>query len=118
MKRLRGKVAIVTGAALGLGRATAIRMAEEGASVALLDMLQAEGLALADELVARGLVACFWRCDVAKEAEVARVVGEWDRQEVDELGRLLEKLNTSIESLEGRPWPRATVRGRVDAGGR
>ena len=52
------------------------------------------------------------------QQQVARVVGEWDRQEVDELGRLLEKLNTSIESLEGRPWPRATVRGRVDAGGR
>jgi NAD(P)-dependent dehydrogenase (short-subunit alcohol dehydrogenase family) len=76
MNRLKGKTAIVTGAALGLGRATAIRMAEQGASVALLDTLQTEGLALADELVSRGLTACFWRCDVSSELEVARVIAE------------------------------------------
>lgn len=43
MNRLNGKVAAITGAALGLGRATAVRMAEEGASGAVLDVLEAEG---------------------------------------------------------------------------
>ena len=76
MDRLKGKVAAITGAGLGLGRATAIRMAEEGASVAILDVLEKEGAALAAELAARGLPARFWRCDVSKEAEVARVMGE------------------------------------------
>ncbi len=76
MDRLKGKVAAITGAGVGLGRATAIRMAEEGASVAVLDLLDTEGSALADELMARGLPARFWRCDVSKEAEVARVLGE------------------------------------------
>jgi NAD(P)-dependent dehydrogenase (short-subunit alcohol dehydrogenase family) len=76
MNRLKGKVAAITGAALGLGRATAIRMAEEGASIAVLDMLEAEGNALADLLSGRGFAARFWRCDVAKEAEVARVMDE------------------------------------------
>jgi NAD(P)-dependent dehydrogenase (short-subunit alcohol dehydrogenase family) len=76
MNRLSGKVAIVTGGALGLGRATGIRMAEEGAAVAIVDALEREGAALADELVDRGLSACFWRCDVTKEAEVSRVVNE------------------------------------------
>lgn len=76
MDRLKGKVAAITGAGLGLGRATAIRMAEEGASVAILDVLEAEGSALAAELAARGLPSRFWRCDVSKEAEVARVIGE------------------------------------------
>lgn len=76
MDRLKGKVAIITGAALGLGRATALRMAEEGASVALLDMAEKEGQALAQELTGRGLPAHFWRCDVSQEAEVARVIGE------------------------------------------
>ena len=76
MDRLKGKVAAITGAALGLGRATAIRMAEEGAAVAVLDMLETEGTALAAELSARGFPARFWRCDVSKEAEVRRVVDE------------------------------------------
>jgi NAD(P)-dependent dehydrogenase (short-subunit alcohol dehydrogenase family) len=76
MNRLHHKVAIVTGAALGLGRATAIRMAEEGAAVAIVDTLEREGTALADELVDRGLSACFWRCDVTDEAQVGRVVDQ------------------------------------------
>jgi len=76
MDRLKGKVAAVTGAALGLGRATATRMAQEGAAVAVLDMLEAEGEALASELRATGAKARFWRCDVTSEAEVARVIDE------------------------------------------
>jgi NAD(P)-dependent dehydrogenase (short-subunit alcohol dehydrogenase family) len=70
MNRLKDKVAIVTGAALGIGAATAQRMAEEGARVALLDLHDGEGEALA---AAIGANARYWRCDVAKEADVARV---------------------------------------------
>lgn len=76
MNRLQSKVAILTGAALGLGRAASTRMAEEGASVAVLDMLDEEGSALATELRDRGLAARFWHCDVSREAEVERVIGE------------------------------------------
>ncbi len=76
MDRLKGKVAAITGAALGLGRATATRMAEEGARVAVLDVLDREGAALAAELSGRGFTARFWRCDVAREAEVERVFAE------------------------------------------
>jgi NAD(P)-dependent dehydrogenase (short-subunit alcohol dehydrogenase family) len=76
MNRLQGKVAIVTGAALGLGRATALRMAEEGAAVALVDTRDADGQALASALRARDLKAAYWHCDVTSEAEVARVVAE------------------------------------------
>jgi NAD(P)-dependent dehydrogenase (short-subunit alcohol dehydrogenase family) len=74
MNRLTGKVAAITGAALGLGRATAIRMAEEGAAVAVLDVLDKDGEALAAELTGRGYKARYWHCDVTKEAEVARVM--------------------------------------------
>ncbi|HET6168119.1 MAG TPA: MarR family transcriptional regulator [Marmoricola sp.] len=41
------------------------------------------------------------------QGQVARVVEGWSRRDRVELHRLLEKLNTSIEALEGRPWPRA-----------
>ena len=76
MNRLQGKVAAVTGAALGLGRAIVVRMAEEGSVVAVLDVLDVAGQALAAELGGRGLKARFWHCDVSKESEVARILGE------------------------------------------
>lgn len=76
MNRLQGKVALVTGAALGLGRAASIRMAEEGASVGVLDVLDEPGEALVTELQGRGLAARFWHCDVSRESDVQRVVGE------------------------------------------
>ncbi|QCF27128.1 SDR family NAD(P)-dependent oxidoreductase [Hydrocarboniclastica marina] len=71
MDRLKQKVAIITGGSLGIGRAAAIRMAEEGAAIAVLDCLDAEGRALAAEISAKGLSAAYWHCNVASEQEVA-----------------------------------------------
>jgi NAD(P)-dependent dehydrogenase (short-subunit alcohol dehydrogenase family) len=61
MKRLSGKSAIVTGGAVGIGRACVRRMAEEGAKVAIFDVLETEGKALADALTAEGHEVSFWR---------------------------------------------------------
>jgi len=41
------------------------------------------------------------------QEQVGRVLQDWPAGDVEELSRLLERLNTSIEALEGRPWPRA-----------
>jgi DNA-binding MarR family transcriptional regulator len=41
------------------------------------------------------------------QEQVGRVLADWSHADVDELHRMLEKLNASIETLEGRPWPRA-----------
>lgn len=76
MNRLKGKVAVITGGALGLGRATALRMAEEGAAVAITDVLSREAGDFADELAAQGHQACSWPLDVSKEADVERVLGQ------------------------------------------
>ena len=76
MDRLKDKVAIVTGGALGLGRATVTRMAQEGAVVAILDLQDDVGRDLAADLTGRGWRARYWRCDVSRESEVARVFEE------------------------------------------
>ncbi|WP_293900275.1 glucose 1-dehydrogenase [Phenylobacterium sp.] len=74
MNRLNGKVAVITGSALGLGRATAVRMAQEGATVAITDILAIEAGAFADELNGQGFETCSWPLDVSKETEVERVL--------------------------------------------
>lgn len=84
MDRLRNKVAVVTGGAVGLGRATVLRLCEEGASVAVLDVLDQPGRRFVAELVARGLRARYWHCDVASEAEVQKVI----HQATKHFGRL------------------------------
>jgi NAD(P)-dependent dehydrogenase (short-subunit alcohol dehydrogenase family) len=64
MDKLSGKRAIVTGGASGIGRATALLMAQEGASVAILDVDVLQGAALAAEINAGGGAAIFVACDV------------------------------------------------------
>lgn len=72
--RLQGRVALVTGAATGIGRATARRFAAEGARVLLGDIDRAGGEGVADELVASGLAARFVELDVTDEKSVRAAV--------------------------------------------
>src|SRR4051794_28997127 len=74
MGRLSGKVAIVTGAANGIGRAIAEMFAEDDASVLLVDLEQDTGEATAAEIRARGKIAQFFRADVSAPEEVRRAV--------------------------------------------
>jgi NAD(P)-dependent dehydrogenase (short-subunit alcohol dehydrogenase family) len=72
--RLAGKVAIVTGAASGIGRATAIRFSKEGASVAILDRDLDRGETVLKEILASDGNAMFFPVDVSVEAEVAEAI--------------------------------------------
>jgi NAD(P)-dependent dehydrogenase (short-subunit alcohol dehydrogenase family) len=79
--RLNEKVAIVTGAAYGIGRGTAAAMAAEGARVLVADVNVEVGAQAAAEIAARGGAALFQPVDVRSaaqvEAMVARAVAEW-----------------------------------------
>jgi len=74
MRGLRGKVAIVTGAARGIGAAAAQRLAEEGARVLLTDVLSSEGEAMAKSIHDRGGESAYAHLDVSDEANWEQVV--------------------------------------------
>ena len=76
LRTIRGSVALVTGAASGMGRATARLFAQDGALVAVTDVDRAGAAALAAEIVAAGGTARGWALDVGVPDSVARVVGE------------------------------------------
>jgi len=71
---LKGRGAIVTGGANGIGRATALAFARAGAKVAVWDMAEAAGLALVTEIKAAGGQADFFKVNVAVPSEVQAAV--------------------------------------------
>jgi NAD(P)-dependent dehydrogenase (short-subunit alcohol dehydrogenase family) len=64
MGRVEGKVAIVTGGGMGIGRAAALLLAKEGACVALCDINDEKGAQVVSEISHNGGVAAFWHVDV------------------------------------------------------
>ncbi|HEY7886108.1 MAG TPA: glucose 1-dehydrogenase [Cellvibrionaceae bacterium] len=99
MNRLENKVAAVTGGAVGIGAAAVIRMAEEGAAVAILDLQDSQGQALAAKLVSQGFKAGYWHCDVSSEQEVKKVLDEV----ADKYGSLTVLVNNAGISGPNKP---------------
>ena len=69
MKRLEGRVALITGAASGIGKATAQRLADEGAAVLVTDIQVEAGEATVKEINGGGGKAAFFKHDVTSESE-------------------------------------------------
>lgn len=74
MDRLKGKIAIISGGATGMGAASARLFAAEGAAVGVIDRNAEAGVALVKELQAAGHRAHFARADVSSKAEVEAAV--------------------------------------------
>lgn len=73
MDRVKGKVAIVTGGASGIGEATARLLAREGAKVAIVDIDAENGEKVANEIQDESGIVDFWQMNVANEKEVELV---------------------------------------------
>jgi len=104
---LTGKKALVTGAAVGIGRGCALALAGAGADVAIVDIDEQVGQKTADEIKATGRDSLFVRCDVTKKDQVQAMV----REVVERFGRLDIGINNAgigilgaDEELEKADW--------------
>jgi NAD(P)-dependent dehydrogenase (short-subunit alcohol dehydrogenase family) len=88
--KLQDKVAVITGAASGIGRATALLFAREGARVVVADWDKSGGHRIAEEIVKAGGEAVFVRTDVSEADDVRSLINAADRG-VRQAGRLVQQ---------------------------
>jgi NAD(P)-dependent dehydrogenase (short-subunit alcohol dehydrogenase family) len=112
MKRLAGRGILVTGAARGLGREIAARCAQEGARLILADVLDTEGEATAQDLLAQGADATFFRCDIRAPSDLgnlAQVIAtRWGRLDglVNNAALATGLAGRAFDQLDEESWDR------------
>ena len=84
MNTLSGKAALITGGASGIGRAAAILFAQEGAAVAVVDIDEAQGRIVVQEIESQGGHALFIPCDVTRAEDCRRAI----ETTLEQLGQL------------------------------
>jgi NAD(P)-dependent dehydrogenase (short-subunit alcohol dehydrogenase family) len=108
MYDLSGKVAVITGAASGMGKAASLLFARHGANVVLADLNAGDGETVAAEASAGGARCVFQRTDVSREGDVQALIA----RAVDEFGRLDVTFNNAgiggavgpLEEIEVEDW--------------
>lgn len=105
MQRLEGKVAMVTGGALGIGKACCHQLARQGAKVAVTDILDDEGKKVAEDIQSEGGTAQFWNLNVASEDAVKSVTDDI----VSQLGGLHILVNNAGIAGADQPTEKLSV---------
>ncbi|MCG3207679.1 MAG: Diacetyl reductase [(S)-acetoin forming] [Anaerolineae bacterium] len=105
--KLEGRVALVTGGGRGLGQGIVMRLAEAGADIAVVDVIEENALKVAEAVKALGRRAIALKTDVTKWDQVQAMV----KQTIDQLGRLDIAVNNagvisikSVEDLTEEDW--------------
>lgn len=110
MGRLDHKVAVITGAASGMGRGTAIRFAGEGAAVVIADLNQEGGEAAVRDCKEQGGRAVFHKTNVESEAEIKaaieRAVGEFGRLDITYNNAGIGGVLGPLEQVSAENWDR------------
>lgn len=96
---LQDKVTIITGAAMGMGEATARLFAQAGAKVVVADFNAEKGQAVVDDIIANGGEAFFVKVDISKAAEVEAMV----EATVAKYGRLDGAVNNAAITPDDKP---------------
>ena len=104
MKKLAGKIALITGGGGGIGRATALAFAAEGAKVAVADVNPATASAVAEEVSASGGEAIGIAVDVSRDDQVTDMID----QVVRRFGRLDIAFNNAAIDIEHEPLAMCT----------
>ncbi len=108
--KLMDRIAVVTGAGSGIGRATALMFAREGARVAVVDLEEATAKATAEEIERAGGQALAIRADVSKAADNEAVVGQtiarWARLDIFFANAGVPQFPTPIEDVEEATFDR------------
>ncbi len=114
-ERLKGKVSLVTGASRGIGRASCLQLAKEGAKVAITDLIDDEGRELLQEVreiqgnqEQNGRNAGYWHLDVSNEEEVKSVF-EQVKKEFGNINVLVNNAgiagpNKPTHEVKGKEW--------------
>lgn len=104
---LQGKVAIITGASRGLGKAFALRFAEEGAKLLLTTTSLERAKGTVDEIKAKGTEVAIMEADIAQESDTQKIA----EKVMQEYGRVDVLLNNAAiwYGINAKPWDLWTV---------
>jgi len=105
MKRFVGQVAVITGAGSGIGKACALRFAQEGANVLCLDVNDSNNEAAAQECRQYGVEALAMHCDVTREEDIERAV----QVAMERWGRI-DVLVAAAGIYRGAPLPEVSLK--------
>jgi NAD(P)-dependent dehydrogenase (short-subunit alcohol dehydrogenase family) len=111
MEDLKGKTAIITGGSMGIGRAVALRLAEDGSDIVIADMAEPSALDTVNKIKALGRRAIFCKVDVSDHQQVSAMVSKTleELQRVDILvccAGITGPLSSPVHEYELKEWDR------------